>query len=88
MPQAYASGYFFVASQMSLDQKVTVLHTAYVRDAELRLRADSICVHGDKPSAVAQACGVRDALLAEGFTLCPLPEVVGSRLEKNLRTVS
>ena len=56
--------------------------------AELRLRADSICVHGDKPSAVAQACGVRDALLAEGFTLCPLPEVVGSRLEKNLRTVS
>ena len=49
--------------------------------AELRLRADSICVHGDKPSAVAQACGVRDALLAEGFTLCPLPEVVGSRLE-------
>ena len=47
--------------------------------AELRLRADSICVHGDKPSAVAQACGVRDALLAEGFTLCPLPEVVGSR---------
>ena len=50
--------------------------------AELRLRADSICVHGDKPSAVAQACGVRDALLAEGFTLCPLPEVVSSRLEK------
>ena len=44
--------------------------------AELRLRADSICVHGDKPSAVAQARGVRDALLAEGFTLCTLPEVV------------
>ena len=44
--------------------------------AELRLRADSICVHGDKPSAVTQARGVRDALLAEGFTLCTLPEVV------------
>eukprot|EP00964_Phaeocystis_antarctica_P141492 scaffold106546_cov75-Phaeocystis_antarctica.AAC.1 len=42
--------------------------------AELRLRADSICVHGDKPSAVTQARGVRDALLAEGFTLCTLPE--------------
>ena len=40
------------------------------------LRADSICVHGDKPSAVAQATGVRDALLAEGFALCTLPEVV------------
>ena len=46
--------------------------------AELRLRADSICVHGDKPSAVAQAHGVRDALLAEGFTLCTLPEVVSA----------
>ena len=40
------------------------------------LRADSICVHGDKPSAVDQARGVRDALLAEGFSLCPLPELV------------
>ena len=45
--------------------------------APLPLRADSICVHGDKPSAVAQARGVRDALVAEGFTLGPLPEVVG-----------
>eukprot|EP01046_Picozoa_sp_COSAG06_P027709 COSAG06_NODE_2461_length_6836_cov_10.685617_2_plen_306_part_00 len=40
------------------------------------LRADSICVHGDKPSAVEQARGVRDALLAEGFTLCTLPELM------------
>lgn len=40
------------------------------------LRADSICVHGDKPSAVDQARGVRDALLAEGFTLCSLPELL------------
>ena len=44
--------------------------------AEVVLRADSICVHGDKPSAVEQARGVKEALLAEGFTLCPLPEVV------------
>jgi len=43
--------------------------------ADVVLRADSICVHGDKPSAVAQATGVRDALLAEGFALCTLPEV-------------
>lgn len=42
------------------------------------LRADSICVHGDKPSAVEQARGVRDALLAEGFTLCTLPELVAT----------
>jgi len=42
---------------------------------EIVLRADSICVHGDKPSAVEQAQGVRDALVAEGFTLCSLHEV-------------
>ena len=47
--------------------------------AELKLRADSICVHGDKPSAVAQAQGVRDALLAEGFALGTLPEVVSAQ---------
>eukprot|EP01043_Picozoa_sp_COSAG02_P008888 COSAG02_NODE_293_length_25438_cov_52.630254_1_plen_312_part_00 len=45
---------------------------------EVVLRADSICVHGDKPSAVEQARGVRDALLAEGFTLCTLPELMSS----------
>lgn len=42
---------------------------------ELILRADSICVHGDKPSAVQQAQGVRDALVASGFELCTLPEL-------------
>ena len=56
--------------------------------AELRLRADSICVHGDKPSAVAQACGVRDALLAEGFTLCTLPEVVAWKYELEGKALS
>ena len=40
------------------------------------LKADSVCVHGDKPSAVAQAKAVRDALVAAGFELVGLPEVV------------
>ena len=40
------------------------------------LEADSVCVHGDKPSAVAQAKAVRDALVAAGFELVALPEVV------------
>jgi len=43
---------------------------------DIVLQADSICVHGDKPSAVQQAQAVRNALLAEGFRLCSLPEVV------------
>ena len=40
------------------------------------LEADSVCVHGDKPSAVAQAKAVRDALVGAGFELVALPEVV------------
>jgi UPF0271 protein len=32
----------------------------------LRLQADSICVHGDSPGAVAMAASIRQALLAQG----------------------
>ncbi len=37
----------------------------------LRLEADSICVHGDSPGAVAIAARVRDALIAGGVTVAP-----------------
>ncbi|MFN4060298.1 MAG: LamB/YcsF family protein [Paracoccus hibiscisoli] len=37
----------------------------------LRLEADSICVHGDSPGAVAIAARVRDALVAGGVTVAP-----------------
>jgi UPF0271 protein len=34
-----------------------------------RVQADSICVHGDSPGAVAMARSVREALLRAGVTL-------------------
>lgn len=37
----------------------------------LRLEADSICVHGDSPGAVAIAARVRDALIAGGVAIAP-----------------
>lgn len=37
----------------------------------LRLRADSICVHGDSPGAVAMAARIRAVLLAGGVTIAP-----------------
>ncbi|WJS86790.1 5-oxoprolinase subunit PxpA [Paracoccus sp. TOH] len=37
----------------------------------LRLRADSICVHGDSPGAVAMAARIREALLAGGIAIAP-----------------
>ena len=51
------------------------LATEGVLEAEdgsiLRLEADSICVHGDSPGAVAIAARVRDALVAGGVTIAP-----------------
>lgn len=51
------------------------LATEGVLEAEdgsiLRLEADSICVHGDSPGAVAIAAKVRDALVAGGVSVAP-----------------
>ena len=38
-------------------------------------RLDSICVHGDEPTAVAVAEAVRDRLEAAGIAVVPLPEM-------------
>jgi UPF0271 protein len=38
-------------------------------------RIDSICVHGDEPTAVALAQSVRDGLEAAGIRIVPLPEM-------------
>ncbi len=51
-----------------------------VRDGEVvardgtvvTLRADSICVHGDTPDAVAVAEAVRAALVEAGITIAPV----------------
>ncbi|WP_405404481.1 LamB/YcsF family protein [Paracoccus sp. Ld10] len=51
------------------------LATEGVLEAEdgsiLRLAADSICVHGDSPGAVAIAARVREVLVAQGVTIAP-----------------
>lgn len=39
------------------------------------VRADSICVHGDGPTAVAVANRVRDGVAAAGYALAPLPDM-------------
>jgi 5-oxoprolinase (ATP-hydrolysing) subunit A len=42
---------------------------------ELRLRAESICVHGDAPNAPEIAAAIRQALEADGIELAPLAEL-------------
>ncbi|GAA2364049.1 5-oxoprolinase subunit PxpA [Saccharopolyspora halophila] len=42
-----------------------------VDGSEIRVEAESICVHGDSPAAVAIAEAVRDRLVADGVRLAP-----------------
>jgi 5-oxoprolinase (ATP-hydrolysing) subunit A len=42
-----------------------------VDGSEVAVRADSVCVHGDSPGAVAMATAVRDALTGAGVTPAP-----------------
>ncbi|HKP18002.1 MAG TPA: 5-oxoprolinase subunit PxpA [Gaiellaceae bacterium] len=42
---------------------------------ELRLQAESICVHGDAPNAPEIARAIRETLEAEGIELAPLTEL-------------
>lgn len=44
----------------------------------LPCRVDTLCVHGDEPSALAVATAVRDALTAAGLRLLPLPEALAA----------
>jgi UPF0271 protein len=56
-------------------QAVSIARDGEVRSASgarVRLAADTVCVHGDNPSAVANARAVRGALQAAGIALRPL----------------
>jgi UPF0271 protein len=66
------------------DAKKAVEHTLrMVLDGEviarngdrLKVEVDSLCVHGDEPTAVAVAEAVRKALEAAGVKIVPLTEM-------------
>lgn len=43
---------------------------------EVEIAADSICVHGDNPSALAFVEAIRAKLIEEGVTIAPISEIV------------
>ncbi|MDR6951842.1 UPF0271 protein [Ancylobacter sp. 3268] len=47
-----------------------------VNGKKMPTKFDSLCVHGDEPTAIAVAGAVRDALKAAGIELLTLPEVM------------
>ena len=46
---------------------------------EIPIRADSVCVHGDGPKALAFVQKIRTALTGEGISIVNLREVIGER---------
>jgi UPF0271 protein len=42
---------------------------------KIKRRVDTLCVHGDEPTAVAVAKATREALIAAGVRVVPLPEM-------------
>ncbi len=44
---------------------------------ELPVQADTVCVHGDTPDAVAYVADIRRLLLQEGITIAPMANIVG-----------
>ena len=43
---------------------------------EISVRADSVCVHGDGPKALAFVQKIREALTKEGIRILPIKEVI------------
>lgn len=50
-----------------------------VTGREIEVQADSVCLHGDGPKAVAFAEKIREALEGEGIAIVPMPEVIADR---------
>jgi UPF0271 protein len=50
-----------------------------VEGERLKVRIDTICVHGDTPGAVAMARRVRAALISAGVEPAPMAEVISAR---------
>lgn len=60
-----------VAVAARMVQLVTTGTLTAIDGSELQLKADSICIHGDSPGAVAMAQAVHQALTQAGVTLAP-----------------
>ncbi|MBV9524157.1 MAG: 5-oxoprolinase subunit PxpA [Alphaproteobacteria bacterium] len=56
--------------RMVLDEEIVSRH-----GKRLKRKIDSLCVHGDEPTAVAAARAVRHGLEAAGVRVLPLPEM-------------
>ena len=59
--------------RMVLDGELTSRH-----GQKIKRRVDTLCVHGDEPTAVAVAKATREALIAAGVRVVPLPAAMAN----------
>lgn len=57
--------------RMVKEQKVTA-----ITGKDIPIRADSVCVHGDGEKALAFVVRIREALMREKISVCPLDQIV------------
>lgn len=62
---------------LQMVQKGTV---TTITGKEIEVEADSVCVHGDSPSALAFVRNIHTALLQEGISLAPMGQVISGKL--------
>ena len=70
------SGALLEAPEDAAAQAIAIARDGRVTASDgstVRVRADTLCLHGDTPGALRIAAAVRDALEAAGITVAPLP---------------
>jgi UPF0271 protein len=76
------AGTVFREPRRALEQALRMVEAGEVvtrSGSVIRLEVDTICVHGDEPSAVEVAKAVRAGLDKAGIEVVPLPELIGPR---------
>jgi UPF0271 protein len=76
------AGTVFREPRKALEQALRMVEAGEVvtrGGSVIRLEVDTICVHGDEPSAVDVAKAVRAGLDKAGIEVVPLPELIGPR---------
>ncbi|MDR0590001.1 MAG: LamB/YcsF family protein [Spirochaetaceae bacterium] len=76
------AGALITGEEEALDRVVGMVKEGRVRAVtgkEIALTADSVCVHGDGPQALAFVQKINARFKAEGIAIVPLAEIVGKR---------
>lgn len=73
------AGAFIEDENEAIERVIRMIKEGKVRantGEDIDIKADSVCVHGDNPKALAFVTKIREALTKEGIEIVPLKEIV------------